>query len=472
MPDHSLLLGQLVEDFTTRVRAGQLPDLEEYARQHPQLAERIRALFPTLLLLEGMAAGQPGARDADATMAPAAGGQILTPGQTFNQYRVERELGRGGMGVVYEAVHLPLGKRVALKVLPVFASQGPGQLERFLREVQTAAALHHTNIVPVLDIGQAAGLPYYAMQLIRGQGLDQVLRQIEADQLEAAPAAAEPVPTGPYTPGEEDIAPAVVEPGAGPGSDLVAAARGHPAEYFRRVAALGIQAAEGLTYAHQRGVIHRDIKPSNLLLDGQGVLWITDFGLARRAEDPALTHSGVLVGTPRYMSPEQAEAARRRVDHRTDIYSLGATLYELVARRPAFTGQTPAEVVVQVLEREPVAPRRLDPAVPRDLETIILKAMAKRPEDRYQTATELAEDLRRFLDDKPIRRLRPHGFQSRQSAAGGRMPRWLGPALGLEKPGRGLSPAGPWPRSGASGILSRRGRPRQQGGKVLGDSAP
>jgi serine/threonine protein kinase/WD40 repeat protein len=412
MADHSLLLGQLVEDFTARVRAGQLPDLEDYARRYPDLAERIRALFPTLLLLEGMAGGKA----ADPARAPGVGAAVLTPGQTFNHYRIERELGRGGMGVVYEAVHVPLGKRVALKVLPVFAAQGPSQLERFLREAKTAAALHHTNIVPVFDIGQAGGLPYYAMQFIPGCGLDQVLRQIQADQPEVTPSAALPAPTGPYTAGASDEPHGVAPPGTGPVPKLVAVARAHSLDFFRQVAELGIQAAGGLAFAHQRGVIHRDIKPSNLLLDEQGVLWITDFGLARRADDPALTHSGVLVGTPRYMSPEQAEAARRPIDHRTDIYSLGATLYELVTYRPAFSGQTPAEVVVQILEREPVAPRQLNAAVPRDLETIILKAMAKRPDDRYQTAAEMAADLQRWQRLEPI--------QARRIGPVGRSVRW------------------------------------------------
>jgi WD40 repeat protein/tetratricopeptide (TPR) repeat protein len=189
-----------------------------------------------------------------------------------------------------------------------------------------------------------------------------------------------------------------------------------PADQFQVVAQLGAQASDALAHAHARGVIHRDIKPSNLLLDGRGVLWVTDFGLARRASDVALTRSGALVGTPRYMSPEQAEAAKRPVDHRTDVYSLGATLYELATRRPAFDGKTPVDVLLQVIEREPVPPRRLEPALPRDLETIILKAMAKRADDRYQTAQDLGDDLRRFLADEPVK--------ARRIPLVGRLLRW------------------------------------------------
>jgi WD40 repeat protein/tetratricopeptide (TPR) repeat protein len=370
MPDDSVLLGQLAEEFSGRVRRGELPAVEEYAGRHPALAERIRALFPTLMLLEGMAGARVGP---GATIADGGAGRdgALAAGQVFNHYRIEREIGRGGMGVVYEATHLPLDKRVALKVLPVLPGEGAGQLERFLREAKTAAGLHHTNIVPVFDIGQAGGTPYFAMQLIDGRGLDKVLHDWQNRP---------------------------------------------PADLFRLVARLGVQAADALACAHQRGVIHRDIKPSNLLLDGQGVVWVTDFGLARRTSDAALTQAGALVGTPRYMSPEQAEAAKRPVDHRTDVYSLGATLYELVARRPPFDGPTPVEVLLQVIEREPVPPRRLAPGLPRDLETVILKAMAKRPDDRYPTAQDLADDLRRFLAGEPVR--------ARRVGPVGRLARW------------------------------------------------
>ena len=178
-------------------------------------------------------------------------------------------------------------------------------------------------------------------------------------------------------------------------------------EYFRTAAALGIQAAEALDHAHKFGIVHRDIKPANLLLDVQGNLWITDFGLARLQDDAGLTITGDLLGTLRYMSPEQALAKRGYLDHRTDIYSLGATLYELVTLRPAVDGQDRQEVLRKIAQDEPTPPRRLNPAIPRELETILLKAMNKEPESRYATAQELADDLQRFLEDKPIKAKRP-----------------------------------------------------------------
>jgi WD40 repeat protein len=382
MPDDSGVLAELADDFTARVRRGELPAIEEYTARHPELAERIRALFPTLLLLEGMARG-----GGEATPT---GSVELTPGSQFGPYAIISEIGRGGMGIVYEALHLTLNRRVALKVLPLSGPQSPKQLERFLREARTAAGLHHTNIVPVFDVGQVGGTPYYAMQRIHGSGLDALLRDL------IRPPSTDANATQPLTPT------ALV-----PSGDA----------FYRWAAELGVQAADALAHAHQRGVVHRDIKPSNLLLDDQGRLWITDFGLARATGDVTLTHTGQIIGTPRYMSPEQAEATVTPIDHRTDVYSLGATLYELLTRRPPVEGTTPQEVLQALLQREPIAPRRLDPKIPRDLETILLKAMARRPEDRYASAQDLADDLRRFLDHRAL--------AARRIGVVGRTVRWM-----------------------------------------------
>ncbi len=179
--------------------------------------------------------------------------------------------------------------------------------------------------------------------------------------------------------------------------------------YFRWIASVGFQAADALAHAHHQGVIHRDVKPSNLLIDGRGTIWVTDFGLARRLADPGLTHHDSLLGTPRYMSPEQVRTGS--IDGRTDVYSLGATLYELLTLRPPFDGKSASELIEQIGQREPLALRVLDTRIPRDLETIVLKALAKRPADRYASAADLAADLARFLNREPVkaRRISPVG---------------------------------------------------------------
>src|SRR6266536_2407284 len=177
--------------------------------------------------------------------------------------------------------------------------------------------------------------------------------------------------------------------------------------YFRSVAQLGAQVAEALDHAHQMGVVHRDIKPGNLMLDARGKVWITDFGLARLDSSASLTVSGDLVGTLRYMSPEQALAKRVTIDHRSDVYSLGVTLYELLTLEPAVGGKDRQELLHQIAFEEPPLPRKVNRAIPQELETIVLKAMEKNPAERYVTAQDLADDLRRFLEDKPIRARRP-----------------------------------------------------------------
>jgi serine/threonine protein kinase len=319
-----------------------------------------------------------------------------------------REIGRGGMGVVYEAEQLSLGRRIALKVLPFALTLDPRQLQRFKNEARAAAQLHHSNIVPIYSVGCERGVHFYAMQFIEGQPLSAVIGELrQLAGREAVAGTPENQPTGPYVPASAEPADSTVSTATGPrmaGTTLPSTSG--PA-FFQTVARFGLEAAEALDHAHQLGVVHRDIKPGNLLLDMNGHLWVTDFGLAQFQSDAALTMTGDLVGTLRYMSPEQALAKRGLVDHRTDIYSLGATLYELLTLEPAFDGRDRHELLRQIAFDEPRLPQRRNRAIPVDLETIVIKAMAKRVEERYATARELADDLQRFFEHKPIRARRP-----------------------------------------------------------------
>ena len=392
MEERTVILGQLAEDFAARVRNGEMPAINEYAEKYPKLADRIRDLFPTLMVLEGMASQ-------DQTIAgknqPGMTSLNLKKGDVFGSFRIEKELGRGGMGVVYHATHQALDKEVALKVLPQASSPVSKNLERFLREARTAAKLHHTNIVPVFDVGQADGIAYYAMQLVEGSGVDLLLSQWFGQASQHQSDA-------------ETIAPSIVRKTLASNEMSEHTIVGLPETHsdwdscFRQIASIGIQVADGLQHAHSCDVIHRDIKPSNLIVDGNDNVWITDFGLSRHVDDPSLTHTGMLLGTPRYMSPEQAAAAAKPIDHRTDIYSLGATLYELVAQRPPFNASTPVEFVMAVLERSPPPLRRLNPHLSKDLETVIQKSMAKDPDNRYQSAAAMADDLRRWSAGESI----------------------------------------------------------------------
>jgi WD40 repeat protein/serine/threonine protein kinase len=391
-----LLAAQLADEFTDRLGRGERPDVEEYVRRYPQHAVMIRNLLASLQLLEYSASPSTG---------PSAGAaEGIEPEAPLGDYRILREIGRGGMGVVYEAMQLSLGRRVALKILPLAAALDSKQLQRFRTEAQAAAGLHHTNIVPVYAVGCERGVHYYAMQLIDGDTLAGLITRLRQPELATI---IEPQPTGPYVPASlSPQAPAAAATDSPPPARSTKVSVQGPA-HFRTVASLGIQAAEALEHAHQHGIIHRDIKPANLLLDERGNLWITDFGLAHFRGNAALTMTGDLLGTLRYMSPEQALARHGLVDHRTDVYSLGATLYELLTLEPVFRGKDRQELLRQIAFEEPQPPRRLQRAIPAELETIVLAALEKNPADRYATAQELADDLRRFLDDRPIQARRP-----------------------------------------------------------------
>jgi WD40 repeat protein/serine/threonine protein kinase len=331
------------------------------------------------------------------------------------------------MGVVYEAEQISLGRRVALKVLPFAAALDARQLQRFKNEAQAAAHLQHPNIVPVHYVGCERGVHFYAMQFIEGQtlaALIQGLRELAGpgSSAGAAGSMAGELASGRWVPAQRNgdlprttpYGPLPEPPGAPPAAPPTPPVAVRTTErstrspaFFRTVAHLGVQAAEALEHAHQLGIIHRDIKPANLLVDASGRLWVTDFGLAHCHSQAGLTMTGDLLGTLRYMSPEQALAQRVPVDARTDVYSLGVTLYEVLALEPAYNGRGREELLRQIAFEEPRPPRRLNKAMPAELETIVLKAMAKNPEERYATAQELGDDLKRFLEDKPIRARRP-----------------------------------------------------------------
>ncbi len=341
-------------DLLTRVLqeldAGGEPDAATLALEFPESESEIRQLIAVVRLVRG--AGPPPAGAAILDARPAG----IAPSAIVGAYRLVREIGRGGMGIVYEAEQTSLSRRVAIKfLLPGVSPQG---LERFSREAETAGGLAHPHIVPVYEIGDYDGAPYYTLRLIDGPPLSQIIAELRAAR--ASPAASH------YS---------------------------TAAEWIR-------QAAEALAFAHTHGVIHRDVKPSNILIESGRHAWVTDFGLARRQAAATLTMSSDVIGTVRYMSPEQARGGSL-LDARTDVYSLGATLYELVALRPAFHAADHASTLRQVLMDEPPSPRAVNARVPVALQAIVMRAMEKNPERRYRSAAEMAQDLGAFLRGAP-----------------------------------------------------------------------
>ncbi len=447
----------LAEEFVERRRRGECPSFSEYTRKYPDLAEAIADLFPALVVMERVkprAEGRPASGSPDASSLT----DLVKPARSqLGDFRILREVARGGMGVVYEAVQESMGRHVALKILPLSGRLSSTELQRFQLEACSAGRLHHGNIVPVYGVGEHEGVHYYAMQFIPGHGMDAIIDDLrrlrgltdgtaalrsEGRTLPAASVpsdsmvlahslvagafeeaqldrhATTPVASGAGPPAIDQtltdaglpppeqtghvLAPSTQPVTASAGSasiDTSSASLGTESQFYRSVARIGAQVADALAYAHQQGVLHRDIKPSNLLLDVAGRVWVTDFGLAKVEGSDGPTRTGDIVGTVRYMPPERFDGWS---DHRSDVYSAGATLYELLTLEPLFGATRQAELIEKVLHDSPEAPRKLDPKIPRDLETIVLKAIAKEPGDRYATAQALGDDLERFLEDRPI----------------------------------------------------------------------
>jgi serine/threonine protein kinase len=518
----------IADEFAARYRKGETPSISEYTQRYPQHAAQIRALFPSVALLEQLGSRPDGAESA---ARPKWQGS-LPPHHRIGDFEVLREIGRGGMGVVYEAVQQSLHRRVALKVLNTACVHSDNQAKRFEREARAAAQLHHTNIVPVFGVGEQDGLRYYVMHRIDGLGLDAVIleltRRARAPQPQVPPAGAgnnraisarelagvlisgelSRSRSETFAPGHSDelnsstvtapldaplpvdalsrtnvertddslqntddvlkdsetseqgtarmVSSSLVlrdEPhsaagirsslilrdefpasrdrefGSGdrewdPAAQALSSVEGESGQaakahsfgwrYWRNIARIGMQVAAGLQYAHAQGTLHRDIKPANILLDTDGTAWIADFGLAKLLEADNVTRTGDVVGTLRYMAPEQF---RGEVHQRSDIYSLGLTLYELLTLRPAYDETDRQQLIARKLTpHDPPSLRKSGHAVPRDLETIVLKCLAYEPENRYSTAGAVIADLQAFLEDRPI--------QARQASSVERLWRW------------------------------------------------
>ena len=449
-------LGKLAEEFIVRYRRGERPAIQEFVDRWPERGDEIRTRFEAMV-------------EAEQVVKPPRPQTSPPSSDRMADFRIIGEIGRGGMGVVYEAEQLSLGRRVALKILPMTMKRDARSLERFRREARSAAQLHHTNIVPVFEVGEEGDSVFYAMQFIQGQGLNLVIDELQRlrdqsrgggssvdlgrsgpegppiDSTEAADSATEarsldrvaqsllagrfldeatgPVPPAASLTGSSASNGSAVEVGdatvahlgsrsdpalslctpssavwPGGGQIALSESPGRRLPFFHSVAEIGRQVAGGLAYAHARGIVHRDIKPANLLLDTAGVAWIADFGLAKSGDD-GLTESGDILGTLRFMAPERF---RGEGDGRADIYALSVTLYEMLTLRPAFESADRLHLIEQVRNAEPPRPRSLDPMIPRDLETIVLKGMAKEPSARYATASDMSEDLRRYLAGEPI----------------------------------------------------------------------
>lgn len=383
-------LATLLEQYANSVESGNAITLEPFLEEYPQLRIHVERMMGDIELLCKIPAEHK-----SGTLAGVMHGSVAK-GTLLGDFEILHEIGRGGMGVVYLAHQRSLQRQVALKMLPFAAILDPNQIARFHTEAQAAASLHHPNIVPVYSVGYERGVHFYSMQYIDGQTMEALLQSLKQG--------------GVFEHSWVDSASTLQSMGPHdslPNSVQLTRRTLKSSTYIRQIVAKMTNVARALEFAHSRGIIHRDIKPSNLMIDRTGNLWLTDFGLARIQDSQSVTIDGDLVGTLRYMSPEQANGQTHLVDNRADIYSFGVTLYEMLTLHSAFEGSDRYEVLASIQRAKPVPLRSMNPSISVDLETIIAKCMSPEKDDRYATAGELAEDLYRFLNHQPIAARRP-----------------------------------------------------------------
>lgn len=425
------LLDKIVDDYTRRTRDGNAPDIASYKREYPQLADEIDDLLSSVAMIEGLKAETKDPQsDASSTK-----NVDLSGMKQLGDYVLIREVGRGGMGVVFEAVHQSLGRRVALKVMLEHELESEKQIARFRREAQAAAKLHHTNIVSVFGVGETNGYHYYVMEYIDGISLKSAVRsltgEIPAHMQDDAEQQSHIAQTehNDSTFDDDDFetvdnseldlsqdsadssSPAAISNSAAI-SNLAAMNTSQSlrsdvfgnGNRYQWVGKIGSQVADALGYSHQMGILHRDIKPANLMLDSKGQVWITDFGLVKIANEEQITQTGAVLGTPQYLAPESLKGL---YDQQSETYCLGLSLYELATLKPAIAPGSHAEVFNRVIHETPVSPLKVDPSIPKDLATIIEKSISKDPKDRYENASAMRDDLRAFAEDRPISARRP-----------------------------------------------------------------
>ncbi len=346
-----LLLAELLVELTERAQRGEHVEIENCCREHPDLADELRELWAAVMVAE--AAGSHASKTQESSDAPDAPVLRMELPCRFGDFELLEEVGQGGMGVVYRARQISLNREVAVKMILRGRLASSTDLDRFQAEAKAAARLDQPGIVPVYEVGEHDAQPYFCMKYVKGHTLLDELKE-------------------------------------GPLSD-------------RRSAIVLGMVARAIHHAHRHGVLHRDLKPSNILIDEKGNPHITDFGLAKQVSDPAsLTRTGAVLGTPAYMAPEQAAGARGAVGPASDVYSLGSILYHALTGRPPFQADSPVDVVLKVLDQEPMPPRMVNSKADRDLEMITLRCLQKPPDLRYDTARALADDLDAFLNNEPI----------------------------------------------------------------------